>query len=71
LSIDAVSSEWYLSDLIRVLLEKLLGRAQDNLYRSPPRDWHHIDQFDRMGRIALMLIVAALILIPLGWIVFG
>jgi hypothetical protein len=60
-----------LSDLVRILLEKLLGSAQRHLYQRPPRNWNEIDAIDRLGRLALMAIVLIVIFAPLCWLLFG
>ena len=43
-----------MSDLIRILLEKLLGRAQQKLHSTPARDWSEAGWLDRAGRIFLI-----------------
>jgi hypothetical protein len=59
------------SDLVRILLEKLLGWTQKNLYRSPSRNWNEIEAIDRFGRLALMAVVLIMVLVPIGWLFFG
>ncbi|MEW6454187.1 MAG: hypothetical protein AB1490_26340 [Pseudomonadota bacterium] len=51
-----------MSDLIRILLEKLLGRAQDRLHSMPPRDWSEAGWQDRAGRLLLIAVALALVI---------
>ncbi len=56
-----------MSDLIRILLEKLLGRAQDRLHSTPSHDWSEAGWQDRAGR-ALLIAVALALVIALLWL---
>jgi hypothetical protein len=56
------------SDLIRILLEKLLGRAQERLHSTPSRDWSEAGWQDRSGRL-LLIATALAVVIAVLWLV--
>jgi len=60
-----------MTELIGALVTAFLRWAQNKLYTTPQRDWSQIGWLQQTGRLVLILVALAIVLLPLGWLVFG